>query len=310
MSRSTPLTIVAGYLGAGKTTFINRLLSGDHGLRLAVLVNDFGEVNIDAGLIASDDGDTYTLTNGCICCSIGDDLSETLINIARSENPPDEVVIEASGVAEASRFATYSGEWLGFGLRGIVVLADIETIRTKAKDKYVGDLVVNQLRGADLLVLNKIDLVEASVVDDVIAWLAESDVKAPVIATANASVPMEVLFDIERRAEDVVVHSTDADRNHEAMFASTVIRDAGGWTRAGLEDALGSLPPEVVRAKGMVMLPSEESLALVQVVGQRWQITDPPAGSSGQTELVLIAFGDQAAVDAAAKELAGKASAS
>ncbi len=296
-----PLTIIGGYLGAGKTTLINRLLAGDHGLRLAVLVNDFGEVNIDAGLIATDDGDTYTLTNGCICCSFGDDLSGTLIDIARSDNPPDEVFIEASGVADATRFATYSGEWIGFDLRGVLVLADIETIQKKATDKYVGDLVVQQLKGADLIVLNKTDLVAAEQLDNVRAWLEALGIAAPVIATAHAEIPLDVLFDVSPLVSKAVTQKSASRANHEAMFASTVIRSDEPWQRSALEGALDALPKSVVRAKGTVALAGSETPVVLQLVGRRWQLTDAPPGSAYATEIVLIGVGDeQSVVDAGA----------
>ena len=297
-----PLSVIGGYLGAGKTTFLNRLLAGDHGLRLAVLVNDFGEVNIDASLIASHDGDTYTLTNGCICCSIGDDLSGTLLDIARSENPPDEVVIEASGVADATRFATYSGEWIGFGLRGVVVVADAETIRTKAADKYVGDLVVQQLLGADLIILNKIDLVGETIVDDIERWLDGLGVEAPVIATTEADVPFGVLFD--RPANDQRLREANQAANHEAMFATTVVRDDQPWELGRLEAALESLPRSVVRAKGVVRLLDAPKPQLVQLVGRRWKVTDAPASPDAQTEVVLIAISSDQEVEAVGEAMA------
>ncbi len=300
-----PLTIIGGYLGAGKTTLLNQLLAGDHGLRLAVLVNDFGEVNIDASLITSHDGDTYTLANGCICCSIGDDLSGTLMDIARAENPPDEVIIEASGVADATRFATYSGEWIGYGLRAIVVLADVETIRTKATDKYVGDLVVQQLRGADLVVLNKTDLVSPSVVDDVRGWLETKGVSAPTIATTQGELRADVLFDMPADSDGQTHAHDHRVTDHTSVFSSTVIRSDEPWNRASFEAALGALPTSVVRAKGFVILDGEAML--FQLVGERWTLSEASNQRAKSTEIVLLGTADQAALDEAANELAATA---
>ena len=100
-----PVTVVGGYLGAGKTTLLNRLLADTQGRRLAVLVNDFGAVNIDAGLIANRDGETISLVNGCVCCSIGDNLGMTLYDLAERPDGPEHIVIEASGVADPARIA-------------------------------------------------------------------------------------------------------------------------------------------------------------------------------------------------------------
>jgi len=296
-----PVTVVGGYLGAGKTTLINRLLQDDHGLRLAVLVNDFGEVNIDARLIAAHDGETWQMTNGCICCSIGDDFSETMLRVARTEPRPDAVVVEASGVADATRFATYAGEWLGFALRAIIVVADAETVRSRSEDRYVGDLVVRQLEAADLIVLNKADLVDASALADVRHWMRTIEVTAPVVETTQADLPPNVFFgDIEQ------VHRGDRAKvevDHASGFSTALIRDDLAWNRNRLEDALEQLPDSIVRFKGTVILDDATSALVLQGVGRRWQLTESKEPYPGQTELVLIGLGDQATTDAAASAI-------
>ena len=106
-----PLTVIGGYLGAGKTTLINRLLAGEHSRHLGVLINDFGDINIDVDLIAQHDGETLALTNGCVCCSIADDLGAALESMRTKEI--DHVLIEASGVAQPARVADYGLTWPG-----------------------------------------------------------------------------------------------------------------------------------------------------------------------------------------------------
>src|SRR5208283_5132765 len=155
-----PVTIIGGYLGAGKTSLLNTLLRGDHGLRLAVLVNDFGSINIDAELIASHDGETISLTNGCVCCSMVDNLAITLLELLGRQPPPDHIVIEASGVADPRRIAFYGAAHPRLRLDGLIVVADAETIGARVLDRYVGELVMRQLAEADLLVLSKIDLID------------------------------------------------------------------------------------------------------------------------------------------------------
>ena len=169
---SIPVTVIGGYLGSGKTTLLNALLRGTHGLRLAVLVNDFGSINIDAELIAAHQGDTISLANGCICCSLQDNLGSTFYALAERSDPPDHIVIEASGVADPRRIGRYAQAIPGLQLDGIIVLVDAESIRQQARDKYVGDTVLLQLQAADLLVLSKTDLVTAATVGEVRAWLA------------------------------------------------------------------------------------------------------------------------------------------
>ena len=100
-----PVTILTGFLGAGKTTLLNRILNGDHGLRIAVLVNDFGSVNIDAELVVGVQDDVISLANGCVCCEVRDDLVETVTAIAARPERPECVLLEASGVADPAGIA-------------------------------------------------------------------------------------------------------------------------------------------------------------------------------------------------------------
>src|SRR5574341_1786443 len=97
-----PVTVLTGFLGAGKTTLLNRILNGDHGLRVAVLVNDFGSINIDADLIVGVESDVISLANGCVCCTIRDDLVETVTATINRPEKPEYILLEASGVAEPS----------------------------------------------------------------------------------------------------------------------------------------------------------------------------------------------------------------
>lgn len=160
MSRAPiPVTTIGGYLGAGKTTLVNTVLSGARGRRIGVLVNDFGAVSIDAALIVARDGDVVTLANGCACCSIAGDLGEALDRLAAT-SAPEYILVEASGVADPARVASLARA-PGLVPHAPVVLADAETIVERAADKFVGKLVRRQLAEAGLVLLTKIDLVDA-----------------------------------------------------------------------------------------------------------------------------------------------------
>ena len=184
-SSRLPVAVIGGYLGAGKTTLLNHLLAEDHGMRLAVLVNDFGSVNIDAALIESRDGRTISLTNGCVCCTIGDNLGLALHDLAERADGPDGIVIEASGVADPGRIAHYATSRPRLALDSIVVVADAETIRQRADDLYVGDLVRLQLAAADVIVLSKTDLLDGDACGLARRWI-EAEVPGARLLTASA----------------------------------------------------------------------------------------------------------------------------
>ncbi len=316
-----PLTVIAGYLGAGKTTLLNHLLTAEHGRRIAVIVNDFGALAIDADLIASHDGDTYALTNGCVCCSIGDDLGSTLLEIAELADPPEAIFFEASGVAEPARFGAYSNRHHGTELRGVVVVVDVETVRARVEDPYVGDLLVRQLVAADVIVLNKVDLVDAERLDEIRRWLPTLGAPAVTVAADHGVVPDELWSDDPTTgllgAGDAgppepppaigVDLPTAADR-----FVSTAVVDVEPWDRRRLTEAVDRLPTSIVRAKGTVVLADEAEPHLFQLVGRRWSLTPAPpdrrpAGRRSTTELVLIAVDPTTAVVDIGRRLAAEA---
>ena len=157
-SEPIPVTVIGGYLGAGKTTLVNHLLRHAGGTRIAVLVNDFGELPIDADLIESKHDDVIGIAGGCVCCEIGSDLVDALRTLAARDPPPQQVLVETSGVALPGAVAGAVGLLPAYRLDATVVLADAETVRERAADRYLGDTVTRQLAEADIVVLNKADL--------------------------------------------------------------------------------------------------------------------------------------------------------
>jgi G3E family GTPase len=298
MDSKIPFTVIGGYLGSGKTTLLNALLRQPHGLKLAVLVNDFGSINIDAELIENKDGETVSLTNGCICCSINDNIGDVLRQLTERPVPLDQVIVEASGVAYPDKIARY-GTMPGFTLQGILVVVDAETIRMKSKDKYVGQTVTHQLKDADLLILNKTDLVSDQQKQEVRAWLADMAPKSHIIETQYGLVPNELLLGFESKyefKENVEEHA----HQHGTEFTSWSYESDVPFQSEAFESIVAALPESVVRAKGVIYLQEEpEQRFTLQVMGKRWKLTPGISWASEKPGSRLVFIGVQGQFDPA-----------
>jgi G3E family GTPase len=273
------LTVVGGYLGAGKTTLLNDVLRDAGGRRLAVLVNDFGAIDIDAELIESRDGEIVSLTNGCICCGIGGDFIAALAGLRDVEDPPEQVIVEASGVADPAQIAVF-GDLPGYVRDAVVVVVDAETVCARAAAASTSHQILAQLRAADLLVISKADLVSPDALADTRAWLRE--VVGPstgVVEAAFGSVPTDVLIG----AHDAAVAAGEHPPAHEhppehgdhdhPRYETWSWSGAAPLSGAGLVEALRELPEGIVRAKGILHLREDPPQRYVlQLVGRRYSI--------------------------------------
>ncbi len=276
------VTVVGGYLGAGKTPLLNNILrSADE--RLAVLVNDFGEINIDASLVVSRDESTINLANGCICCSLADGLANAMFEIDELIPRPERLIIEASGVANPAGVAAYCHR-RGFRLDATIVLADAETITTTVTDEFVGETVRSQLRSADLVVLNKVDLVDDPTLASARTTVAEFSPEAPVVETVDAQVAPQVLFDVDPTL------ATGDPHTHGADFEAWSFTTATPLERTTIERFMAELSNDVLRLKGLVMLDDDERCHVLQRVGPRWTLR-PDDEPSAPAATALVAIG-------------------
>lgn len=273
-----PLTVIGGYLGVGKTTLINRVLARSTGQRLAVLVNDFGELNIDATLIAGAEGDTIALTNGCVCCAIGDDLGAALAQLQARRDRLDAVLLEASGVADPLRLGRMADTWPGFRLASVTVVADALRIRDLCRDQYVGAHVRAQIVTADQILVSKLDRSSPIEQRDVLEWL-HAQTSASIV-TDDRKV---LAVDAHRRPPPPGLRAT------HPTFQTRTFRANGPVDRERLEHWAENLDRSI-RAKGFAQLTATMEWYTVQLVAGSLQFDRLSATQQKPevTQLVLI----------------------
>ena len=303
-----PVTILTGFLGAGKTTLLNRILTGEHGMRIAVLVNDFGAINIDAELVVGVEDDMISLANGCVCCQVRDDLVEAVDRLLERPDPIDHIVLEASGVAEpASLYATFVDEKYRNRIRLDSVICVVDADQAFAHIDDYPDLAILKLRqiaNADLVVLNKVDLAGPGQIQRVREWIEGSMARIRIYETSQCDVPMEVLLGGRPRAGAGPKPGSGAGSDSAADGHGGEGPDHGGqfatWSyetdRPLSLQALNTmirneLPGTIYRCKGLVYvseIPDER--VILQVVGRRTEVaTGGPWGErTPRTQIVAI----------------------
>ena len=196
--QKVPVTILTGFLGSGKTTLMNRILTEDHGKRIAVIENEFGEVGIDQALVIDADEEIFEMSNGCICCTVRGDLIRVLGNLAKRRDKFDYVLVETTGLADPGPVAQtfFMDEEIGeeFSLDGIVTLVDAAHIEQQLGRS---DESTEQVAFADVLVLNKTDLVNGETLDRLEARLREMNRMARVVRSERANVPVDTVLNLD-----------------------------------------------------------------------------------------------------------------
>ena len=293
-----PLTVIGGYLGAGKTTLINQLLRRNAGRRLALVVNDFGSINIDAALIAQHDGETVSLTNGCICCSMANGFLTAVTQLRDRPDPPEHIIVEASGVADPMKLGQY-GHMPGFRLDGVIVLADAETVRRRSRDRYVGRTVLRQLQGADIVVLTKPDLVTDDDRGAVREWLRAVAPNASLVEVSNGAVPPELILDVGAHAAGTPPRDhRDTVTDHDLAYDTWTYERDSPITVDAVSALAEALPGGVLRAKGLVhLIDDPEHAAIFQMVGKRWSLTQGPAWDARPPRTAIVVIGIPGSLD-------------
>ncbi|MEO0679833.1 MAG: GTP-binding protein [Pseudomonadota bacterium] len=298
-SSPIPVTIIGGYLGAGKTTLVNHLLRQADGLRIAVLVNDFGDLPIDADLIESQDDKIISIAGGCVCCSFGSDLITALWELRDMQPRPEHLLVEASGVALPGMIAESVSLVAEFRLDCIVVLADAETVHERSLQTYSADTIHRQLSCADLIVLNKCDLPSPSDVAETETWLKTVFPNAACLRTEGAKVPLDLLTDRHAANElaDARHRAGKKDSAHHPAYASALLEFPRGVDPVTVARALAHADNGLLRSKGHVES-FDGSICTVQTVGRRFEVRPSPRGVDNVGKVIVIAPEGLAAIGA------------
>jgi G3E family GTPase len=222
-SEKIPVTVLTGYLGAGKTTLLNRILSEPHGKKYAVIVNEFGEIGIDNDLIVGADEEVFEMNNGCICCTVRGDLIRIIDGLMRRKGKFDAIIVETTGLADPAPVAQtfFVDENVGKNtkLDAVVTVADAKWLRDRLRDAPEAK---NQIAFADVILINKTDLVSDAELREVEARIRGINPYAKLHRTQRAQIPLnEVLernaFDLERilDIEPEFLHADDHDHQHD-----------------------------------------------------------------------------------------------
>ena len=280
-----PVTIVTGFLGSGKTTLLNHIIKNFEGYKVAVLVNEFGDINIDSQLLVKvgndDDQNMIELTNGCICCTINDDFADAVYRILTRRERIDYLIVETTGVANPLPIAL---TFLGTDLRdfthldSIVTVVDAETFNPK--EHYESDVAIDQIFCGDIIVLNKTDLLTEEKADKTEEFLRSVKEGARILRSEYGKIPLALMLDVNLSDPGFFNESLaniDVDTQHlnNDGFMSVSFQSNRPIALKKFQQFLDyQLPENVFRAKGILWFEDSPLRHVFQLSGKRFTIDD------------------------------------
>ena len=314
LENKVPITIINGFLGSGKTTLLNRILNSDHGLKIAVIVNDFGDIDIDTELLVnfeSEEESTLSLANGCICCTLREELCDTVLELMSLEEPPEHIVIETSGVSdpravvlsliipEVNHLIT---------IANIITVVDAELLIDTLKGEH-GELALAQISAADLIILNKTDLTDKNRHSKNIQVLNHIKPGLRIFESTFGNVPLDLVFAhgnmnsniiLENELMDIHVHNVETnniheDHSHTKVFSTWSYRTEKKLSYELVKKTFKTLPSSIIRAKGVLYLDIfPEKRGILNVVGKRCNLNweKPWEDDAPNSKFVLIGTPD------------------
>jgi G3E family GTPase len=316
--RGMPVTIITGFLGSGKTTLLNQILKNRQDLKVAVLVNEFGDINIDSQLLVDIEDGMMELSNGCICCTINDGLLDAVYRVLEREDRVDYMVIETTGIADPLPIAlTFLGTELKHLTRLDSILTVIDT-ETFTPDCFDSEAARNQVKYGDIVLLNKTDLVSESKLHDLEQYLRQTKTGARILRSLYGEIPLPLILDVDLAKPDTYQpqkeshkhhedhshahgneHHEHHEQKHEHHHHSDHLANDGfiavsfqSDRHFGLDkftyflDKL--LPVDVFRAKGLLSFEDQSLRYIFQLSGKRYELQQDHRQGSTVNQLVFI----------------------
>jgi G3E family GTPase len=303
--RGMPVTIVTGFLGSGKTTLLNQILKNRQDLKVAVLVNEFGDINIDGQLLIDIEDGMVELSNGCICCTINDGLVDAVYNVLERSERIDYMVIETTGVADPLPIAL---TFLGTELKHLTRLDSILTVidaETFTPEHFQSEAALSQVEYGDIVLLNKTDLVPEEQVEELEEYLRKKKSKARILRSQYGEVPLPLILDVELAPTSVYQQVENEDEIHEHEhhehhhhhsdhlandgFISISFQSDRRFDLDKFTHFLDKvMPNDVFRAKGVLSFASQDMRFIFQLSGKRYELSYDHRQKPTGNQLVLI----------------------
>ncbi len=293
-----PVTIITGFLGSGKTTLLNQILQNKEQLKIAVLVNEFGDINIDEQLLISVESDMIELDNGCICCTINDGLVNAVYRVLEREEKVDYLVIETTGLADPLPIIlTFLSTELKFLTRLDAVITVVDAAAFDAKH-FESDAALSQIRYGDMVIFNKIDLASEEKISELEAFIREIKPGFRILESEHGQVPLPLILDIGLTQADNYQAEISEFRRNQSAFNNHLANDHFNFVSFQSERPFKiekfehflsqQLSNNVFRAKGILWFQESPDRHIFQLSGPRYDLQVDDWTSQPKNELVFI----------------------